>query len=299
MKKIKTVGTFMLACLSMATAVHAEDLTGTLRKVHDTGVIVLGTRESSIPFSYYDENQSVIGYSQEIALKIVGVVEQRLGMPNLRVKTVPITSQNRIPLVQNGTIDFECGSTTNTFERENQAAFSDSIFLYGIRFITRKGSGVKDFPDLAGKTVATTAGSSDERMLRKMNEEKHMNMTVISAKDHAESFMNVTTGRAVAFVMDEPLLYGERAKSKDGKNYIVTGTPPVSENYACMFRRGDPQFKTLVDDTVSRMQTSGEMAKLYTKWFTQPIPPNGMNLQYPLSAEMKELFAHPNDKALD
>ncbi|HEY1611231.1 MAG TPA: glutamate/aspartate ABC transporter substrate-binding protein [Paraburkholderia sp.] len=299
MKKIKTVGTFMLACLSMATAVHAEDLTGTLRKVHDTGVIVLGTRESSIPFSYYDENQSVIGYSQEIALKIVGVVEQRLGMPNLRVKTVPITSQNRIPLVQNGTIDFECGSTTNTFERENQAAFSDSIFLYGIRFITRKGSGVKDFPDLAGKTVATTAGSSDERMLRKMNEEKHMNMTIISAKDHAESFMNVTTGRAVAFVMDEPLLYGERAKSKDGKNYIVTGTPPVSENYACMFRRGDPQFKTLVDDTVSRMQTSGEMAKLYTKWFTQPIPPNGMNLQYPLSAEMKELFAHPNDKALD
>jgi len=298
MDKSRTFGALALVWLSIAAA-HGEELTGTLKKVHDTGVIVLGTRESSIPFSYYDENQKVIGYSQEIALKIVDAVKQKLGMPNLRVRTVPITSQNRIPLVQNGTIDIECGSTTHTFERENQAAFSDSIFLYGIRFITRKDSGVKDFPDLAGKTVATTAGTSDERMLRKMNEDKHMNMTIISAKDHAESFMNVTTGRAVAFVMDEPLLYGERAKSKDAKDYIVTGKPPVSENYACMFRREDPQFKTLVNDTVSKMQTSGEMTKLYTKWFTQPIPPNGMNLQYPMSAEMKELFAHPEDKALD
>ena len=295
---LKTIGALTLASLSMAGA-HGQALTGTLKKVHDTGVIVLGTRESSIPFSYYDENQKVVGYSQEIALKIVDAVKKRADVPNLRVRTVPITSQNRIPLVQNGTVDIECGSTTNTFERENQAAFSNSIFLYGIRFITRKDSGVKDFPDLAGKTVATTAGTSDERLLRKMNEEKHMNMTIISAKDHAESFLNVTTGRAVAFVMDEPLLYGERAKSKDANDYIVTGTPPVSENYACMFRRDDPQFKALVDDTVAKMETSGEMAKLYAKWFTQPIPPNGMNLQYPLSAQMKELFAHPNDKALD
>ncbi|PXW16442.1 glutamate/aspartate ABC transporter substrate-binding protein [Paraburkholderia caballeronis] len=298
MGNIRKFGALALVGLSIAGA-HGQELTGTLKKIHDNGVIVLGTRESSIPFSYYDANQNVVGYSQEIALKIVDAVKQKLGAPELRVKTIPITSQNRIPLVQNGTIDIECGSTTNTFERENQAAFSNSFFLYGIRFITRKDSGVKDFADLAGKTVATTAGTSDERLLRKMNEEKHMNMTIISAKDHAESFMNVTTGRAVAFVMDEPLLYGERAKSKDAADYVVTGTPPVSENYACMFRREDPEFKALVDDTIARMQTSGEMAKLYAKWFTQPIPPNGMNLQYPLSAEMKDLFAHPNDKALD
>jgi ABC-type amino acid transport substrate-binding protein len=298
MSTTKLAGALLLAGLSLGAA-HADELTGTLKKVHDNGVIVLGTRESSIPFSYYDQNQNVIGYSQEIALKIVDALKQKTNTPNLKVKTIPITSQNRIPLMQNGTIDLECGSTTNTFERQNQAAFSNSIFLYGIRFITRKDSGVKDFPDLAGKTVATTAGTSDERMLRKMNEEKHMNMTIISAKDHAESFLNVTTGRAVAFVMDEPLLYGERAKAKDPQDYIVTGTPPVSENYACMLRRDDPQFKQLVDDTVSKMQTSGEMAKLYAKWFTQPIPPNGMNLEYPLSPEMKELFAHPNDKALD
>ncbi|MFP3795833.1 MULTISPECIES: glutamate/aspartate ABC transporter substrate-binding protein [Paraburkholderia] len=296
---IGAIGASALAATLFASAAQAEELTGTLKKVHDTGVIVLGTRESSIPFSYYDQNQNVIGYSQEIALKIVEAVKQKTDTPNLKVRTIPITSQNRIPLVQNGTIDLECGSTTNTFERQNQAAFSNSIFLYGIRFITRKDSGVKDFADLAGKTVATTAGTSDERMLRKMNEEKHMNMTIISAKDHAESFLNVTTGRAIAFVMDEPLLYGERAKTKSPQDYVVTGTPPVSENYACMLRRDDPQFKALVDETVAKMQTSGEMAKLYTKWFTQPIPPNGMNLDYPLSQQMRELFAHPNDKALD
>ncbi|NLP59654.1 glutamate/aspartate ABC transporter substrate-binding protein [Paraburkholderia sacchari] len=302
MNKIKLIASMALALATLTTlagAAHADELTGTLKKVRDSGVIVLGTRESSIPFSYYDQNQNVIGYSQEIALKIVDAVKQKINMPNLRVKSIPITSQNRIPLVQNGTIDIECGSTTNTFERQNQAAFSNSIFLYGIRFITRKDSGVKDFPDLAGKTVATTAGTSDERLLRKMNEEKHMNMTIISAKDHAESFLNVTTGRAVAFVMDEPLLYGERAKAKNPGDYVVVGTPPVSENYACMFRRDDPQFKALVDDTVAKMQTSGDMAKLYAKWFTQPIPPNGMNLEYPPSQQMKELFAHPNDKALD
>ncbi|WP_433704678.1 glutamate/aspartate ABC transporter substrate-binding protein [Paraburkholderia sacchari] len=302
MNKIKLIASIALALATLTTlagAAHADELAGTLKKVRDSGVIVLGTRESSIPFSYYDQNQNVIGYSQEIALKIVDAVKQKINMPTLRVKTIPITSQNRIPLVQNGTIDIECGSTTNTFERQNQAAFSNSIFLYGIRFITRKDSGVKDFPDLAGKTVATTAGTSDERLLRKMNEEKHMNMTIISAKDHAESFLNVTTGRAVAFVMDEPLLYGERAKAKNPGDYVVVGTPPVSENYACMFRRDDPQFKALVDDTVAKMQISGDMAKLYAKWFTQPIPPNGMNLEYPLSQQMKELFAHPNDKALD
>jgi glutamate/aspartate transport system substrate-binding protein len=299
MNTSKTIAAFTLGIATLAGTAYADDLTGTLKKVHDSGVIVLGTRESSIPFSYYDQNQNVIGYSQEIALRIVEAVKQKSGTPNLKVKTIPITSQNRIPLVQNGTIDFECGSTTNTFERQNQAAFSNSIFLYGIRFITRKDSGVKDFPDLAGKTVATTAGTSDERMLRKMNEEKHMNMTIISAKDHAESFLNVTTGRAVAFVMDEPLLYGERAKTKNPQDYVVTGTPPVSENYACMLRRDDPQFKALVDETVAKMQTSGDMAKLYAKWFTEPIPPTNMNLDYPLSQQMKDLFAHPNDKALD
>jgi ABC-type amino acid transport substrate-binding protein len=285
--------------VSLALSAHGEELTGTLKKIKETGVISLGHRESSIPFSYYDNNQQVIGYSQDIAMLIVAEIKARLNQPDLKIKLTPVTSQNRIPLIQNGTVDLECGSTTNTFERENQAGFSDSIFLYGIRFITRKDSGIKDFADLAGKTVATTAGTSDERMLRKMNQDKQMNMTIISGKDHAESFLNVTTGRAVAFVMDEPLLYGERAKAPDADSYVVTGTPPVSENYACMLRKDDAQFKQVVDAAVVKLETSPAGVALYNKWFMGAIPPKGMNLNYRLSPEMKELFAHPNDKALD
>ncbi|MGS0891396.1 glutamate/aspartate ABC transporter substrate-binding protein [Burkholderia stagnalis] len=284
-----------LSC-ALAGAAHAQALTGTLKKIKDTGVVSLGIRESSVPFSYSDNQQKNIGYSRDIASRIVAQLKTDLNEPGLTVKEIPITSQNRIPLLQNGTIDFECGSTTNTLERQKQAAFSNSIFLYGIRFSTRKDSGVKDFPDLAGKTVATTAGTSDERLLRKLNEEKGMNMTIISAKDHAEAFMNVTTGRAVAFVMDEPLLYGEIAKDRNPAAYAVTGTPLVHENYACMLRKDDPAFKRVVDGVIATMQTSGDAAKLYDRWFTQPIPPKGVSLNYPLSAEMKQLFSHPTDQ---
>ncbi|WP_089340439.1 glutamate/aspartate ABC transporter substrate-binding protein [Burkholderia singularis] len=280
-----------------AGAAHAQELAGTLKKIKETGVVGLGIRESSVPFSYSDNQQKNIGYSRDIAAKIIDEIKRQLKLPALIVKEIPITSQNRIALVQNGTIDFECGSTTNTLERQKQAAFSNSIFLYGIRFSTRKDSGIKDFGDLAGKTVATTAGTSDERLLRKLNEDKAMNMTIISAKDHAEAFMNVTTGRAVAFVMDEPLLYGELAKEKNPSAYQVTGTPLVHENYACMMRRDDPAFKQLIDAVIARMQTSGDAEKLYDKWFTQPIPPRGLNLNYPLSPEMRALFRSPSDRA--
>ncbi|VWC85962.1 glutamate/aspartate ABC transporter substrate-binding protein [Burkholderia lata] len=285
-----------LSCALAGTA-HAQALIGTLKKIKDTGVVSLGIRESSVPFSYSDNQQKNIGYSRDIASRIIDQLKTELNLPNLAVKEIPITSQNRIPLLQNGTIDFECGSTTNTLERQKQAAFSNSIFLYGIRFSTRKDSGVKDFADLAGKTVATTAGTSDERLLRKLNEEKAMNMTIISAKDHAEAFMNVTTGRAVAFVMDEPLLYGEIAKDRNPGAYAVTGTPLVHENYACMLRRDDPAFKHVVDGVIAKMQTSGAAEKLYNQWFTQPIPPKGVSLNYPLSAEMKQLFRNPTDQA--
>ncbi|WP_323120403.1 glutamate/aspartate ABC transporter substrate-binding protein [Burkholderia alba] len=283
-------------CVAAGT-VHAQALTGTLKKIKETGVVGLGIRESSVPFSYSDNQQKNIGYSRDIAAKIIDALRKQLNAPGLVVKEIPITSQNRIPLVQNGTIDFECGSTTNTLERQRQAAFSNSIFLYGIRFSTRKDSGVKDFPDLAGKTVSTTAGTSDERLLRKLNEEKNMNMTIISAKDHAEAFLNVTSGRAAAFVMDEPLLYGELAKEKNPGAYTVAGTPLVHENYACMLRKDDPAFKKVVDSVIAQMQTSGEAETLYDKWFTQPIPPRGLNLNYALSPEMRALFRNPSDKA--
>ena len=298
MKKNATLAALIAVTLCGGNA-HAQDSSATLKKIRETGAISLGVRESSVPFSYYDEEQHVIGYSQAIALKIVDEVKKELKMPDLKVREIPITSQNRIPLVQNGTIDIECGSTTHTKERDNQAAFSNSFFQYGVRMIVKKDSGVKDFGDLANKTVVTTAGTSEERLLRQMNAEKSMNMRLISAKDHAESFLNVKTGRAVAFVMDDPLLYGAKAKEANADDYVITGTSPMSEVYGCMFRKDDPGFKKLVDGVIARLQTSGEAANLYQKWFTQPIPPKGINLNYPLSAEMKQLFAKPNDRALD
>ncbi|MFM0346033.1 glutamate/aspartate ABC transporter substrate-binding protein [Paraburkholderia sp. RL17-347-BIC-D] len=297
--KLAVALTTIAIATTLAGTARAEETSATLKKIRDTGVISLGVRESSVPFSYYDEQQQVIGYSQAIALKIVDEVKKGLNLPNLKVKEVPITSQNRIPLVQNGTVDIECGSTTHTKDRDNQVAFSNSFFQYGVRMIVKKSWGVKDFPDLAGKTVVTTAGTSEERLLRQMNNDKGMNMRLISAKDHAESFLNVKTGRAVAFVMDDPLLYGAKAKEADADDYLITGTSPMSEVYGCMFRKEDPRFKKLADGVIARLQTSGEAATMYQKWFTQPIPPKGINLNYPLSADMKSLFANPNDRALD
>ncbi|SIT36127.1 glutamate and aspartate transporter subunit; periplasmic-binding component of ABC superfamily [Paraburkholderia ribeironis] len=298
MKHLATLSAIVTGCALFANA-QAQDTSATLQKIRDTGVISLGIRESSVPFSYYDNQQHTIGYSQDIALRIVDEVKKELKLSKLTVKETPITSQNRIPLVQNGTIDIECGSTTHTRERDNQVAFTNSFFQYGVRLITRKDSGVKDFSDLAGKTVVTTAGTSEDRLLREMNNAKKMNMQLIFAKDHAESFLVLKTGRAAAYVNDEPLLYGARAREQDPQDYVITGTPPMSEAYGCMVRKDDPVFKKLADRVIADMQTSGETARLYTKWFTQPIPPKGFNLDYPLSAENKALFAHPNDQALD
>lgn len=294
---IKTAA--LLALLGfVATSAFAQDA-GTLKKIKDTGVISLGHRESSIPFSYYDDKQNVIGYSQDYAMKIVEAVKQKLNMPGLKVKMVPITSQNRIPLVQNGTVDIECGSTTNNAERQQQAAFSNTIFVIGTRLMTKKDSGIKDFADLKGKTVVTTAGTTSERLLRKMNQDKSMGMNIISAKDHGESFMTLSTGRAVAFMMDDALLAGERAKSNNPGDFVIVGQPQSREAYGCMMRKNDPEFKKVADDAIAKVQTSGEGETIYKKWFESPIPPKGLNLNFPMSDDMKALFKNPNDKAID
>jgi glutamate/aspartate transport system substrate-binding protein len=271
--------------LALAGVSAAEELTGTLKKIKESGVVSLGHRESSIPFSYYDDKQHVVGYSQDIAMKIVDAIKAELKMPNLQVKLTPITSQNRIPLVQNNT------------ERQQQVAFSNTIFIIGTRLLTKKNSGIKDFPDLAGKNVVTTAGTTSERLLRQMNEEKNMKMNIISAKDHGESFLTLQSGRAVAFMMDDALLYGERAKARRPSDWVVVGTPQSREAYGCMLRKDDPQFKKLVDDTIAKLEKSGEAAKLYAKWFTKPIPPKHLNLNFPMSEDMKALYKNPNDKA--
>ncbi|WP_186080162.1 glutamate/aspartate ABC transporter substrate-binding protein [Burkholderia gladioli] len=273
--------------------------TGTLKKIKDTGVIALGHRESSIPFSYYDQNQKVVGYARDFQMKVVDAVKKKLNLPNLQIKDIPVTSQNRIPLVQNGTVDIECGSTTNNLERQKQAAFSTTYFVIGTRLMTSKDSGIKDFADLKGKTVVTTAGTTSERLLRAMNNDKQMGMSIISAKDHGESFQTLETGRAVAFMMDDALLAGERAKAKKPENWVIVGTPQSEEAYGCMMRKDDPAFKAVVDGAITELEKSGEAAKLYTTWFEKPIPPKGLNLNFPLSDSMKKLYANPNDKALD
>ncbi len=285
-----------LFALASAAAGAAEGDNDTLRKIKDSGVITLGYRESSIPFSYTN-GKDVMGYSHEIMLHIVDKVKAQLSLPALQVKLMPITSQNRIPLMMNGTIDLECGTTTNNLERQKQVAFSNSLFVYGLRMLTRKDSGIKDFPDLAGRNVVTTAGTTDERLLVKMNGEKAMNMNLISTKDHGQSFLILESGRAVAFVMDEPLLYGELTKAKNRDDWVVVGTPLQTENYACMLRKDDPAFKKLADGVIADLMTSGRAELLYKKWFQSPIPPRGLNLNYPLSADMKSLYAQPNDKA--
>ena len=294
-----------LATLTMAvgllcgTAQAAEPLTGTLKKIQDTGVITLGVRDSSIPFNYNLGGVRQVGYSYDINTKIVEAIKDQLKMPNLQVKEIPITSQNRITLLQNGTIDIECGSTTNNLERQKQVGFTDTIFIIGTRIMVKKDSGIKDWADLKGKNVVTTAGTTSERLLRKMNDDQKLGMNIISTKDHGQSFLTLESGRAVAFMMDDALLYGERAKAKNPNDWIVVAKPQSREAYGCMIRKDDPQFKKTADTVIAGLMKDGTINSLYTKWFMQPVPPKGLNLDFPLSDDMKALIKNPNDKALD
>jgi glutamate/aspartate transport system substrate-binding protein len=230
-------------------------------------------------------------------MMVVEAVKKKLNMPNLQVKLIPVTSQNRIPLIQNGTIDIESGSTTNNLERQQQVSFSNTIFIIGTRLLVKKDSGIQDFPDLKDKNVVVTAGTTSERLIREMNEKAGMKMNIISAKDHGESFLTLQSGRAAAFMLDDALLAGERAKARKPGDWVIVGTPQSKEAYGMMMRKGDDQFKMLVDETIAKAETSGEAEKLYQKWFQSPIPPKGLNLELPLSDIMKELYKNPNDKA--
>lgn len=295
----KNIPLLLLAALGTALAgsvAQAAELTGTLKKIKDTNTIALAHRESSVPFSYYDDKQQVIGYSHELAMKIVEAVRKELKAPYLKVTLNPVTPATRIPLVSNSTVDLECGSTTNNYERQKQVAFSNTIFLVGTRLLVKKSSGFKDFPDLKGKTVVTTQGTTSERLLNKINTGQKLGMKIVSAKDHGDSFLMVESDRAAAFMMDDVLLFGEIAKSKKPGDYAVVGKPQSFEAYGCMLRKDDPQFKKLVDDTLASVMKSGEINKLYSKWFLSPIPPRNVNMNFPLSPDLAALFKNPNDK---
>ncbi|MFW2176607.1 MULTISPECIES: glutamate/aspartate ABC transporter substrate-binding protein [unclassified Moraxella] len=271
----------------------------TLDKIKKSGEIVLGHRDSSIPFSYIaDTPNQPVGYAHDLQLKAVEAIKQKLNMPDLKVRYNLVTSQTRIPLVQNGTVDLECGSTTNNEERQQQVDFSVGFFEVGTRLLTAKDSGVKDFADLKGKTLVTTAGTTSERFIKKLNEEKQLGINIVSAKDHGESFLMLENGRAVAFMMDDVLLAGEKAKAKDPAKWEIVGTPQSFEIYGCMMRKGDSEFKAVVDDALKATYASGEINKIYDKWFMNPIPPKNVNMSFAMSANLKGLLATPHDKAV-
>ena len=279
-----------------ATTAAAANSNGTLQKIKDSGTIVVGYRDSSIPFSYVaDDPNQPMGYAHDLEMKIVEAVKENLNMPDLKVRYNLITSQTRIPLVQNGTVDFECGSTTNNVERQEQVAFSNGFFEIGTRLLTKADSGIKDFADLKGKRLVTTAGTTSERYIRQYNDEKKLGTDIISAKDHGEGFLMLENGRADAFMMDDVLLAGEKAKAKNPDEWVIVGTPQSFEIYGCMMRKDDPEFKTVVNDALNKTFSSGEINSIYDKWFLNPIPPKNVNLNFEMSDNLKALIANPHD----
>ncbi|MFM0670352.1 glutamate/aspartate ABC transporter substrate-binding protein [Paraburkholderia sediminicola] len=283
----------------VSTTASAQEIQSTLAKIQNGNSISIGHRETSVPFSYVDTNNQVIGFSQDMCNRIIDAVKAKTGHADLHVRFIPVTSQNRIPLVQNGTVDLECGVTTNLTSRQNQVAFSDTFFVATTRLLTRKDSGIKDFADLAGKTVVTNQGTTSERLLRKMNEEKKMNMQIISAKDYGEGRVTLETGRAVAYMMDDVLLAGARSLTAKPADWVIVGTPQSSEAYGFMLRKDDPEFRKLVDDVMIHVMKSGDIKTMYDKWFMKPVPPKGINFDFPMSEALEKLYAAPNDKAFD
>jgi glutamate/aspartate transport system substrate-binding protein len=284
-----------LTAVVMSAAATAQT-PSTLDKVKASGVITVAYRESSIPFSYLDDKGQPTGFGWEICGKIVDDVKKATGRPDLKVETQAVTSANRIPLLQNGTIDIECGSTTNNSDRQKQVAFAINYFYTGTRFLVKADSPIKSLDDLRGKTVVSTTGTTNYKVIRNLSEEKKLDINLLGAKDHAESALMVQSGRAVAFGMDDILLYGLKASALNPAELAIVGAPIQVEPYAIMLRRDDPAFKKLVDGTLTHLMKSGEFTSLYKKWFQSPIPPKGINLNAPMSQELQDNLKNLSDK---
>ena len=294
-KHLCNLGLALAATLVLSQAGAAE-LTGTLRNIKDTGVITLGYRDSSIPFSYLDDNQKPVGFAMDICYKIADAVKKDLKLDKLEIKLNPVTSSTRIPLMANGTIDLECGSTTNNAEREKQVAFTNTHFLTASRYVSKKSSNINSIDDLKAKTVVSTAGTTNIKQLTEANAARGLGVNIVPAKDHAEAFLMVETDRAAAFVMDDVLLASFVAGAKDPGKYVISKDAfSKPEPYGIMLRRDDPAFKKVVDVATAALYTSGEAEKIYNKWFMEKIPPKGLNLNTPISAELKAEFAKPSD----
>jgi glutamate/aspartate transport system substrate-binding protein len=293
--KLRTIACmFAIACC--AGQAGAEELAGTLKNVKETGTITLGYRESSIPFSYLDDNQKPVGYAIDICYRIVDAVKKELKLDKLEVKLIPVSSSSRIPLMANGTIDLECGSTTNNADRLKQVAFTHTYFLTATRFVSKKSSKLNSIDDLKGKPVASTSGTTNIKQLTEANAARNLNINIMPAKEHAESFLLVETDRAVAAVLDDILLASFVAGSKDPAAYVISSDAfSKPEPYGIMLRKDDAAFKKVADGATAALYGSPEGLKLYEKWFMQKIPPKGLNLNTPMAPELKKAFAKPSD----
>ena len=284
----------LIACALCAAPAVAQD--GTLKKIKDNGYITVGHRDASIPFSYYDDKQQPIGFAMDLCAKIVDAVKADLKMPKLEVKYQLVTSANRIPLIANGTVDLECGSTTNNVARQEQVSFTITHFLTANRYVTKKSAGIKSFDDLKGKTIVSTSGTTNIKQATDVNVAKNMGMNIIPANGHPEALQMVETGRAVAFVMDDILLYTLVAQAQNPGDYVISADAlSLPEPYGIMMRKGDAAFKKVADNAMTALYKGGEINKIYAKWFTSPVPPKGLNYNVPMSGQFKNLVASPTD----
>jgi glutamate/aspartate transport system substrate-binding protein len=281
----------LLAALMFASGAAAQE--GTLKKIKDSGSITIGHRDASIPFSYYDDKQQPVGYSIDLCKRIVEAVQKELKMPKIDVKYQLVTSANRIPLMANGTIDLECGSTTNNVARQEQVWFTMTHFVTANRWVSKKSAKLKTLQDLKGKTIVSTAGTTNIKQMTEINAAQNLGMNIISANGHPEAFQMVETGRAVAFVMDDILLAGLVAQSRSPKDYDISAVALSVEPYGIMLRKDDKAFKAVADKALSQVYKSGEINAIYAKWFQKPVPPKNVNLNLPMSPALKKVMANP------
>ena len=283
----------LLATLAFAATAAAQD--GTLKKIKDSGAITIGHRDASVPFSYYDDKHQPVGYAMDLCARVVEAVKKEVGVPNHKLTYQLVTSANRIPLMANGTIDLECGSTTNNLARQEQVWFATTHFVTANRFVSKRASKIDKLADLKGKTIVSTAGTTNIKQVTEINAEQKLGMNIISANGHAEAFQMVETGRAVAFVMDDILLYSLVAQSRSPKDYAISAEALSVEPYGIMLRKDDAAFKKVVNGAITAVYKSGEINKIYDKWFLKPIPPKNINLNVPMSAQFKKVVASPTD----
>jgi glutamate/aspartate transport system substrate-binding protein len=294
MMRLKLILTATALCVAGHVAI-AEELTGTLAKIRSTGIIAIGHRESSIPFSYYDKNEKVVGYAVDLCYLVADAVKAKLGLAKLEVKLVPITPSLRIPSILSGKIDLACETMTNNLERQKVVAFSSTFFVAANRFVSKVTASLRTLDDLKGRTVVSTIGSTNLKQISELNAERHLGLTVLAAKDNFEAFRMLESDRAAAHFMDDILLYGSVANSAAPTDFIVSDEALSVEPYGILLPPDDPAFKKVADDTLATIYRSGEINRIYAKWFLNPIPPNGVNLGIPMSAALKHAIEQPTD----